>query len=449
MLEKNIAQSEKTIWIDVTTSFRWMNTAVGIVRTELEIAKYLIEKKSVKLCVWNKDTCHEISISQYKDKMNQLIARGAHRPVQGKMSVKTVLVSVAKRIFVGPLRRLVPPLKLFANAFRSLLVEVKFLISRVPGKLKYKLGLQSSSEQDVSLPFKKDDIYITMGLDWDDKNMSILRQAKKKYGFKYVTVCYDLIPVFFPHFLVPGYREKLTYHFVNMVWNADLVMCISKYSQMQMQTFAEESCLKKINLDYFYLGSELPAIVPNTGSVKEPGYCIFVSTIEPRKNHDLLYKVWEMLAQKHGREKVPQLIFIGKCGWMMDSLLLQIKNNPYTQGKIIVQEHVSDSSLANLYQGALFTLFPSYVEGWGLPIAESLYYGKVCLHSDTSSMPEVSQGLSVSQSPYDVLSWFDAAEDLIFNVSHRRELESKIKTEYKPVSWRQSAETFYKRLENL
>lgn len=449
MLENIATHGARVIWIDVTTSYRWTSTPVGIVRTEIEIAKYLLEKSSVKLCRWNGKGWQEITRSHYQQKVATLIAKKTN-PIRPKRNtLKSIGIKIAKIILVGPMQRFTPSLKAIASGCLGVLKEIHYLAKKVPVKIEQKLNGQYNRMKDVVTPFNANDIYIAMGLDWDDKNLDVIREAKKKYGFKYVGVCYDLIPIFYPHFIVPGYRGKLTSHFVNMVWNAEKVMCISKFSENQMQYFSEDICLKKIVTDYFYLGSELSSVETHSSPSSVHRYCLYVSTIEPRKNHELLYKVWDLLVQRHGKEKVPKLIFVGKRGWLIDNLLEQIQKNPNTHDKIVIQEHVSDADLASLYDGALFTLFPSYVEGWGLPISESLHYGKVCLHSDTSSMPEASQNLVISKSPFDVLGWLEVVEQLTFNHQFRQDMERKIKSSYRPVNWCDTAETFYRSVEKL
>jgi len=62
-------------------------------------------------------------------------------------------------------------------------------------------------------------------------------------------------------------------------------------------------------------------------------------------------------------------------------------------------ENPSDEELAYLYKNSLFTVFPSYYEGWGLPIGESLWFGKPVVASNTSSMREVGGMLSTTSIP--------------------------------------------------
>jgi glycosyltransferase involved in cell wall biosynthesis len=91
-----------------------------------------------------------------------------------------------------------------------------------------------------------------------------------------------------------------------------------------------------------------------------------------------------------------------------------------------------------LYQNCLMTVYPSLYEGWGLPIGESLHFGKLCLASDTSSMPEIAGGLIDYFSPYN-------ADQLVDKITHysnnKYELiakEKAIKMSYKSNTWQQA-----------
>jgi glycosyltransferase involved in cell wall biosynthesis len=82
----------------------------------------------------------------------------------------------------------------------------------------------------------------------------------------------------------------------------------------------------------------------------------------------------------------------------------------------------------------LFTIFPSVYEGWGLPVAESLNYGKVSISSDSSSMPEIAGNLIDYFSPY------DAASCLSLMIKYqdkatRLKKEKQITQSYKTTSW--------------
>src|SRR5690606_22141953 len=129
-------------------------------------------------------------------------------------------------------------------------------------------------------------------------------------------------------------------------------------------------------------------------------------TLEIRKNHEVLYRaVLDLLAR--GREP-PLLVFAGMRGWRVDDLLQTLEHDPRVRNRIRIVAHASDADIDALYRSCLFTAFPSHYEGWGLPVAESLAYGKFCIASSAGSIPEVGGELTALLSPHDVRAWADA-----------------------------------------
>ena len=74
-----------------------------------------------------------------------------------------------------------------------------------------------------------------------------------------------------------------------------------------------------------------------------------------------------------------------RVGWLVEDLMRQIVHADHLDGKLIVVEDPTDAELAALYQGCQFTVFPSLYEGWGLPVTESLAFGKPCLASSATA----------------------------------------------------------------
>jgi hypothetical protein len=172
--------------------------------------------------------------------------------------------------------------------------------------------------------------------------------------------------------------------------------------------------------------------------INEP-YVLFVSTIEGRKNHKLAFDLWKRLYREYGNA-IPKLIFIGRVGWRVENLVEELYACNFVEGKIQIFSDVSDAVLVSLYKKCLFTFYPSLYEGWGLPVGESLAFGKVCLSSNASSLPEVGGDLAIYFDPIDFDDLFDKARDLIFNIKYRISLEKKIAKTFKPFSWIDSAQ---------
>ncbi len=91
---------------------------------------------------------------------------------------------------------------------------------------------------------------------------------------------------------------------------------------------------------------------------------------------------------------MPKLILAGQRGWRTEDLFDLLARTGSLGGTVIVAETPTDAELAFLYRHCLFTVFPSLYEGWGLPIGESLWFGKHCIASKTSSMPQVGGDLA-------------------------------------------------------
>src|SRR5713101_7831997 len=80
---------------------------------------------------------------------------------------------------------------------------------------------------------------------------------------------------------------------------------------------------------------------------------------------------------------------VGRLGWKSTGFISTVVESGYLGGKIHLLRDICDADLRMLYSRCLFTLCPSYYEGWGLPVGESLAMGKICVCSDRASLPEV------------------------------------------------------------
>jgi glycosyltransferase involved in cell wall biosynthesis len=164
-------------------------------------------------------------------------------------------------------------------------------------------------------------------------------------------------------------------------------------------------------------------------------YVLFVSTIEIRKNHRLLVRVWQKLLERHGADLVPTLVFAGKIGWLVDGLLADLEASNHLDGKVILLRDLSDPELQAAYRSCLFTVFPSLCEGWGLPIAESLSHGKFCIASNRTSIPEVGGSLVDYFDPSDEEDALAKIERPLIDPGYLAWREARVRAEYHPRTW--------------
>jgi len=176
--------------------------------------------------------------------------------------------------------------------------------------------------------------------------------------------------------------------------------------------------------------------------IGERPFVLYVGTVEVRKNHLRLFEAWNTLAAELGKA-MPLLVIAGKRGWEADEViaLLDAANERQAAGApdepILFVEAPTDAELKWLYSFCLFTVFPSFAEGWGLPVGESLWFGKACAASRTTSVPEVGGDLCVYYDP-NVPEEIEAGIKTLLDPAVRTEYELKIRKA--PLrTWQQAA----------
>ncbi len=154
-------------------------------------------------------------------------------------------------------------------------------------------------------------------------------------------------------------------------------------------------------------------------------YVLVVGTMEVRKNLWQLATVWDRLRRQSGRP-LPKLVFAGRRGWLNKDFDALMQATGQLGGWVEIVEGPDDNVLAYLYRNCLFTVTASFYEGWGLPIGESLAYGKTAVISNTSSMPEVGGDMVEYCDPHSLDSIEAACLRLIDDPDHRTRLEERI-----------------------
>lgn len=154
-------------------------------------------------------------------------------------------------------------------------------------------------------------------------------------------------------------------------------------------------------------------------------FVLCVGTMDIRKNLWALSQVWLRLSGNRDIT-LPKLVLVGRPGSFNDDFKKLMHGTGNLGGWVEIHSNASDADLDFLYRNCLFTVMPSFYEGWGLPIGESLSYGKTGVVSQTSSMPEVGLDLVEYCDPHDMTSIEEACLRLIADPAHRKALEAKI-----------------------
>jgi glycosyltransferase involved in cell wall biosynthesis len=141
-----------------------------------------------------------------------------------------------------------------------------------------------------------------------------------------------------------------------------------------------------------------------------PGYLLYVSTIEPRKNLLMLMRAYCRLPSEL-RERHP-LILAGGWGWKAREIL-DFYEEIGKRHHIRHFGYVPDSQLPALYNGAAALVYPSHYEGFGLPPVEMLACGGAVLASTADSLVEVLQNQAHLTDPNDEDAWVESIRRLL------------------------------------
>ena len=286
---------------------------------------------------------------------------------------------------------------------------------------------------------RRGDIILSLGAGWGIPNyMKHIAEAKRRYGIEFSILVHDLIPIKYQSFVEPHHAVQYRNWLQDAIPVADIVFTNSKHSRAALIELAAESGWRLPRVEIMQPGSGFADRLRagyQTMTSFPARYVLFVSTIEARKNHRLLVGVWQRLLERHGADLVPTLIFAGQIGWLVDGLLADLKASEYLNGKIILLRGLSDAELQRAYRSCLFTVFPSFCEGWGLPIAESLAHGKFCVASNRTAIPEVGGNLIDYFDPSNEDDALAKIERPLIDPGYLAAREAQLRAEHRPRTW--------------
>lgn len=281
------------------------------------------------------------------------------------------------------------------------------------------------------------DVVLAMQTDWVHTDIAAVLRATRAVGAHYVPLCQDILPIQRPDWFPPADAAGFEAHFRQAFPGAGRVMLTTEYTARQVRGWCAAQGMALADTAVVPMGCDIPARsdAPLPPGLSPGRFALFVSTMEPRKNHALLVEAWRRL----GDTGDFRLVFVGRVlADRMGDLPARIAATP----GIVQLSGVHDAALAALYRDAAFCLYPSRNEGFGLPVVEALGLGKPLLIADAGPLPEVSQGCATALDADDADAWAAAMARWMHDAT-AREAGAAAARCFRPVTWEQSAERFY------
>ena len=196
--------------------------------------------------------------------------------------------------------------------------------------------------------------------------------AIKAAGGKIVVLIHDTIPLDYPEFTRRETIARFDKKLATTASHADLVIHSASTTRAQTET-------------HFQRHGRVPAGVvaplginrlhPGNISPREKSYFVALGTIEPRKNHALLLDLWQNLHDTLPEDEIPHLLILGRRGWASAQLLHRLDTLPFRNRTVFELPNLPDDQVAGLMAHSCALLFPSFVEGYGLPPLEAASLG--------------------------------------------------------------------------
>lgn len=262
---------------------------------------------------------------------------------------------------------------------------------------------------------------------------------------KVIVTIYDLSYLDCPEFTTNRIRTICFNGAFESSIYADHIITISEFSKKRFLYYFPHYPEEKISVIYPGARTSIKKSDKNAGLNflkkfkinRHQEYFLSVGTIEPRKNHSLLLEVYSELYKKY-KDIFPLYIAGGK-GWLYDSIYEKTRKLGI-EGKVRFTGYVKDEELSSLYSNCYAFIFPSFYEGFGLPVLEAMAWGAPVITSNRASIPEVCGDAALLIDPDSCESLYNGMERILKDRALKDELSGKAVERARIFSWRKTAE---------
>lgn len=261
-----------------------------------------------------------------------------------------------------------------------------------------------------------------------------------------IFLLHDIIPISHPEYVREKSRRKYKSYLRRVLNCASLIIANSKDTEHALRGYCAKSTTPVPPIEVIPLGVDPAHIGSKKHQGHTPDFFLVLGTVEPRKNHLFLLKVWKRMIQCAGKSNVPKLYIVGKLGWRGEEILSELEKNPLLAQHIVHIKDAGDHRVQQLIQDATAVLFPSLVEGYGLPLVEALDQKARVLCSDLPVFRDLGGDFPEYLPVDNVEKWAEAINTLATQTSSQLEVYQKKILSFQPPRWKQHFEQLEKKI---
>lgn len=258
-------------------------------------------------------------------------------------------------------------------------------------------------------------------------------EALRRAGAAFIPLVHDLIPATHPEYARPGVAMQHLQRLATVASLADGIIVNSAATAAVLRPhLVQQAATPPMLVAPLGIERILPGPLPQDGTASP--YFVSIGTIEPRKNHLLLLHLWRDFAAKWG-PAAPRLILVGRRGWENENVLDLLERCTLLRGLVEEAGSLPDPQVASLLAGSRALLFPSFAEGYGLPLAEALAAGTPVIGSDLPALRELGGDVPEYLDPLDGAGWRRMILDYAAPDSRARAAQLARLRSWSPPSW--------------
>ena len=230
---------------------------------------------------------------------------------------------------------------------------------------------------------------LLLELVFQPNQIAYLKEISRDYGANLTYFSYDCNPLIAPHYWPPDVNGDFS-NYVTLVNSSKQVWSISKTAQEDIKKYSKVD-QSKVSFEYKWLP---PFKFPDCDhreiyiqELEKENYILMVASYVPSKNHLGFLEALKLLKAKG--ISIPKIYLVGGGSWIGREIDSKVRELNQIGIQVKKYEAIRNCCLGKLYANCSFSILPSFVEGFGLPIVESLSFGKPVVTSTSMSMGEL------------------------------------------------------------